>query len=213
MSNWKSKLKNWRPKLNNKIRFWLPFYARKMNAQQPTLTRLQLAIINRLLFPSTDCRLHAGISKWLATFGVEFIPSWDWQKWNPFTAISLNSLKMRVNVLESHELFICNYYLFFMKKAFRFGSDTSTSNRRPSISTSREILHFPKHYTLILRFRSILRGWTREMPWIWQRGNSRHRDRELIFSLSREWRVLNLHLLMFSLILIFFWTGNESGRV
>ncbi len=93
----------------------------------------------------------------------------------------------------------------------RNGSDTSTSNRRPSISTSREILHFTKQK---LRFRSIWRWWTRETPWIWRRGNSRQRDREFIFSLSWEWRVLNLHLhLLFRFLLIFIWTGIESGRV
>jgi hypothetical protein len=39
------------------------------------------------------------------------------------------------------------------------------------------------------RFRLIWRWWTREMPWIWRRGNSRHRGREFIFSLSRERRI------------------------
>jgi hypothetical protein len=44
------------------------------------------------------------------------------------------------------------------------GLDTPTSSRRPSISTSREILHLTQK---TLRFRSIWCGWTREMPWIW----------------------------------------------
>ncbi len=86
----------------------------------------------------------------------------------------------------------------------------STSNRRPSISTSREVLHLTQ---LTLRFRSSRRWWTREMPWIWRRGNSRHRDREFIFFHSRGWRVLYLHLLMLGFLLIFFWTGNQLGRV
>jgi hypothetical protein len=48
---------------------------------------------------------------------------------------------MRVNVLDSHQLFNCNYLILkLIKKVFRKLSDTSTSNRRLSISTSREIL-------------------------------------------------------------------------
>jgi hypothetical protein len=41
------------------------------------------------------------------------------------------------------------------EKVSRNGSDSPTSNRRPSISTSREILHLP-HFTL--QFRSSWRG-------------------------------------------------------
>jgi hypothetical protein len=143
----------------------------------------------------------------LATPWTDFIPSWDRRWWNQFTAISLNSLTMRVNILDSHQLLICNYLFLnsiIDEKVFRNGSDTPTSNRRPSISTSREILILAQN---TLRFRSIWRGWTREMPWIWHRGNSRHRDREFIFSLSRQWRILNLHLLVAGFLLIFFWTG------
>ncbi len=99
---------------------------------------------------------------------------------------------------------------YFVLQTNRNGSDTPTLNQRPSISTSREILILTKHQ---LRFRSIWRGWTRETPWICGRGNSRHRDREFIFSLSRDWRILNLHLFMLIFILFFFWTGIESGRV
>jgi hypothetical protein len=51
----------------------------------------------------------------LGTFGTDFIPSWERRKWNPFTAISLNFLKMRVNVLDSHKLFSCNYLNFNLK--------------------------------------------------------------------------------------------------
>ncbi len=92
----------------------------------------------------------------------------------------------------------------------RNGSDTPTSNRRPSISTSREILNLTEK---TLRLRSIWRGWTRETPWIWHRGYSRHRDREFIFSLSRELRVfIHLHLMLI-FIPIFIWTGRKSGRV
>jgi hypothetical protein len=82
---------------------------------------------------------------------------------------------------------------WFCLQTSKNGSDTSTSNRRPSISTSREILHLTQ---LELQFRLRLRWWTREAPWIWHRGNSRYRDREFILSLSREWRVLNVHLLL-----------------
>ncbi len=84
-----------------------------------------------------------------------------------------------------------------------------TSNRRTSISTSREILILKQKS---LRFRSIWRWWTRETPWICGRGNSRHRGRELIFSLSRDWRVFHLHLMLI-FIPISFWTGIKSGRV
>ncbi len=180
-----------------------------MNAQQQqtTLILFQLTIIYQQL-PSTDCRLRAGISRWLATFGADFISSWDRRKWNPFTAISLNSLAMRVNVLDSHQLISCNYYLLFNSfinaKVLRNGSDTPTSNRRPSISTCKENLILTQK---TLRLRSIWLGWTKEMPWIWPRGNSRHRDREFIFSLSRERRVLILLHLRLGLILIFIWTG------
>ncbi len=88
-----------------------------MNAQQhPTL--FQLATINRLL-PLTDCRLHAAILRWLATYGADFISSWDRRKWNPFTAISLNFLAMRVNVKDSHDLFSCNYLFFNWWKDFQ----------------------------------------------------------------------------------------------
>ncbi len=210
MPNWKSKSENWRPKLNNKIRFWLPFRRRKMNALQQQSIMFQFATINRL-FPSTDCRLRAGISKWLATPWTDFIPSWDRRKWNPFTAISLNYRTMRVIFLDSHELFSCNYLIFnsIDEKVFRNGLGTPTSNRRPSISTSREILHLTQ---LELRFRSIWRELTRETPWIWPRGNSRHRDREFIFSLSRQWRVLHLHLMLI-FGLVFIWMGITSGRV
>ncbi len=86
----------------------------------------------------------------------------------------------------------------------------STSNQRPSISTSREIIHLAQN---TLRFRSSWRGWTRETPWIWHRGYSRPRDREFIFSLSRDRRVFHLHLLLLIFILFFIWTGIESGRV
>jgi hypothetical protein len=55
-------------------------------------------------------------------------------------------------------LFNCSNYLIFNsiidEKVFRNGSDSSTSNRRPSISTSREILHFTQNQ---LQFRSIWR--------------------------------------------------------
>jgi hypothetical protein len=64
------------------------------------------------------------------------------------------------------ELFSCNYLIynsFINKKVLRNGLDMSTSNRRPSISTSREILILTQK---TLRFRSILRGSTRETPWI-----------------------------------------------
>jgi hypothetical protein len=91
---------------------------------------------------------------------------------------------------------------FFYLQIYRNGSDTPTSNLRPSISTSRKIRHLTKQK---LRFRSSWREWTREMPWIWRRGNSRHRDREFIFSLSREWCVFILHLLL-GFILVFIWT-------
>ncbi len=117
LENWKSKLENWRPKMNNKIRFWLPFYERKMNAQQQQPILFQSAIMHRLL-PSTDCPLRARILKWLATFGVEFISSWDRRKWNPFTAISLNYRTMRVNVTNSHDLFSCNYLILSLTKRF-----------------------------------------------------------------------------------------------
>jgi hypothetical protein len=46
-------------------------------------------------------------------------------------------------------------YFFFFFQTNRNGLDTPTSNQRPSISTSREILHFPQ---LELRFRSIWHG-------------------------------------------------------
>jgi hypothetical protein len=144
---------------------------------------------------------------------MDFIPSWDRRKWNLFTAISLNPLTMGVNVSNFHELLSSNYLFLnsiIDEKVFRNGLDMSTSNRRPSISTSREIIHFT-HKTL--RFRSIWRWWTREMPWIWRQGNSRHRDREFIFSLSRERRILNLHHILFICIRLFIWTGIESGRV
>ncbi len=111
----------------------------------------------------------------------------------------------------------CNYFNcywlslnLFCLQTNRNGSDTPTSNRRPSIFTSREILHLTK---LELRFRSIWRGWTRETPWIWRQGYSRHRDREFIFSLSREWRVFILHHLLLGFLLMFIWTGIKSGRV
>jgi hypothetical protein len=66
-------------------------------------------------------------------------------------------IAMRVNV--SHfTLFSCNYLFFnsiINEKVLRDGLDTPTSNRRPSISTSREIQHFqPK----TLQFRSSWRG-------------------------------------------------------
>jgi hypothetical protein len=136
-----------------------------------------------------DCQSRAKICGWLATPWTDFIPSWDRRWWNPFTAISLNQLTMRVNVSNFHELLSSNYLIFnsiIDEKVSRNLSDTPTSNRRPSISTSREIRHFtPK----TLRFRSTWRWWTREMPWIWHRGNSRHHDREFISSHSRDWRV------------------------
>jgi hypothetical protein len=98
---------------------------------------------------------------------------------------------------------LSNWFCF---QTNRNGLDTPTSNRRPSISTSREI-PILKHNQL--QFRSIWPWWTRETPWICGRGNSRHRDREFIFSLSRERCILNLH----RFILIFIWTGIQSGRV
>jgi hypothetical protein len=49
------------------------------------------------------------------------------------------------------------------EKDFRNRSDTPTSNRRPSISTSREVLRLTE---LTLRFRSKWSGRTRGMPWI-----------------------------------------------
>ncbi len=177
-----------------------------MIAQQQQLVMFQLAIINRL-WPSTDCRLHARILRWLATPWADFIPSWDWRKWNPycdFTKLPSDPGKC----LDSYQLFSCNYCLFFNSiinvKVFRNGSDTSTSNRCPSISTYREILISTQHS---LRFRSIWRGWTRETPWIWHREYSRHRCREFIFSLSQEWRVFYLLHRRFSLIFFFIWTG------
>jgi hypothetical protein len=60
--------------------------------------------------------------------------------------------------LDSYQLFSCNYCLFFNsiinEKVSRNGSDTSTSNRRPSNSTYREILRLTQHQ---LRFHSIWR--------------------------------------------------------
>jgi hypothetical protein len=51
--------------------------------------------------------------------------------------------------LDSYQLFRCNYCLFFNSiinvKVSRNGSDTSTSNRCPSISTYREILILKQH--------------------------------------------------------------------
>ncbi len=109
--------------------------------------------------------------------------------------------------LDSYQIFRCNYCLFFNSiinvKVSRNGSDTSTSNRCPSISTYREIFHLTHNQ---LQFRSSWRCWTRETPWIWHRGNSRHRCREFIFSLSQELRIFFLHLRL-RLILIFIWTG------
>ncbi len=99
---------------------------------------------------------------------------------------------------------------YFCLQTNRNGSDIPTSNRRPSISTSRKILTSTQ---LELRFRSIWRGWTKETPWIWHRGYSRHRGREFIFSLSRELRIFFLHLLMLGFILFFIWTDIEWGRV
>jgi hypothetical protein len=52
-----------------------------------------------------------------------------------------------------------------------------------------------------------------EMPWVWRRGYSRHREREFIFSHFREWRVFQLHHLLLLYKLIFIWTGVLSGRV
>ncbi len=56
-----------------------------------------------------------------------------------------------------HSLFKdCNlFFNHFLEKISRNGSDTSTSNRRPSISTSSAIQHIP-HNTL--QFRGIWRG-------------------------------------------------------
>ncbi len=82
-----------------------------MNAKQQQPTRFQSAIMHRLL-PSRDYRLHVRISERLAIFGAEFFPSWDRRKWNPSTAISLKTLTKRVNVLDSHQLFSCNYIIF-----------------------------------------------------------------------------------------------------
>ncbi len=100
---------------------------------------------------------------------------------------------------------------YFCLQTNRNGSDTPTSNRRPSISTSREnLISISTQHQL--RFRSSWRWWTRETPWIWHRGNSRHRDREFIFSLSRELRILDLQVnLGLSFILILIWTGIKSG--
>ncbi len=104
---------------------------------------------------------------------------------------------------------IVHLNLFFFLQTNRNGLDTPTSNLRPSISTSREIQHLT-HVTL--RFRSSWCGWTREMPWIWHRENSRHRGREIIFSLSRERRVFFLHLLL-GFYLLFIWTKITSVGV
>jgi hypothetical protein len=54
-------------------------------------------------------------------------------------------------------------YLFLNWQTNKNGSDTPTSNRRPSIFTSNGILRFPQ---LELQFRSNWRWWTRETPWI-----------------------------------------------
>jgi hypothetical protein len=52
---------------------------------------------------------------------------------------------------------------FFYLQLCREESGTPTSNQRPSISTSKEVLHSTQ---LEFRFRSLWRGLTREMPWI-----------------------------------------------
>jgi hypothetical protein len=59
-----------------------------------------------------------------------------------------------------YELFNCNYYLLLNsitcdEKVSRNGSDTTTSNQRPSISSSREPLHYP--LIGLIRFHSIPR--------------------------------------------------------
>ena len=142
---------------------------------------------------------------------MDFILSQDRRWSNLFTAISINFPVIPVihfNWLQK-PIFLFNH---FLKKISKNGSDTPTSNRRPSIFTSSAIGNFP---LIKLQFRSIWRWWTRETPWIWRREYSRHRDREFIFSPSRDWRNSHLHHhhSMFILILFFIWTGVESGWV
>ena len=100
-----------------------------------------------------------------------------------------------------------------MQKDFRNGSDTSTSNRRPSISTSVEI---PISIQCQLQFHSNWLRRTREMPWIWHRAYLRHRKQEFICSHSQGWRhfqQLHHHLKSIIYKLVFIWTGVLSGRL
>jgi hypothetical protein len=72
------------------------------------------------------------------------------------------TLEMVENSFASNSFTVWNFSKTTLKLQKKNLSDTPTSNRRPSISTSRE---------------------KREMPWTWRQADSRHRDREFIYFL------------------------------
>ena len=138
-------------------------------------------------WPSLDYPRRVRIFGSLATPSTDFIPSKEIKWWNPFTAISPKIPGEAGSHLKT--IFHLFNWQNFSKKIFKNGLDTPMSNRCPSISMSSGILISTQ---LELQFGSIWRWWTREMPWIWRLGYSRHHDREFTFSRSRDWRFFQL---------------------